>query len=299
MTTPGQINGTLLLTSANGRTGRAVLRSMAANGIPVRALIRDPAQASGLALLGATETIVGDLMDANSLRPAAAGVSAVLHIGPPMHPEEFAITRSLVDIASEVGVEHFIYYSVMHPVSRAIRHHRLKLDAEEYILGSDLAHTILQPARYMQHLEPLWSTVVGEGVHAMPFSTQRRFNIVDLDDLAEACAIVARDDRFRYGTYELAGPEALSQENMAAVIGEVISRPVEARRVTPDEMRSRATAAGAAVDRVQQMEAMNAHYDRHGFRSSPQVLQLILGRPATSFRSYVERLAARLERRPQ
>jgi uncharacterized protein YbjT (DUF2867 family) len=286
------MSGTLLLTGANGRTGRAMVERMANAGIPVRAFIRDPAQAEGLKTLGAAEFAIGDLADVESLRKAASGAAKVLHIGPPMHPQELSITRALIEAAAEAGVGHFIYYSVMHPQLRGIRHHRLKLDAEEYLLDSGLPHTIVQPSRYMQHLEPIWAQVVDQGLHAMPFSVERRFSLVDLADIAQACAVIAAaGDAFKYGTYELAGPEALSQTDMAAIVGDVIGRPVRARAVPLAEMRSRAVAAGASEDRIDQMEIMNRHYDAHGFQSNPHILQSVLGRPANSFRSYVERLA--------
>lgn len=208
-----------------------------------------------------------------------------------MHADEYSITTSLVDLARETGIDHFIYYSVLHPQIREIRHHRLKLDCEEYIINSGLAYTIVQPCRYMQHLEPIWPRIVSEGIHAMPFSTERRFSLVDLADVADACAIISADDAFRYGIYELSGPEALSQEDMAQIIGDVIGRPVSARSVPWEEMRQHALSRGAGEERVAQMEIMNRHYDAHGFQSNPQILQFVLGRSATCFRDYVQRLA--------
>lgn len=281
----------LLLTGANGRTGRAVLKSMAFARIPVRAFIRSEAQAGDLLELGASECAVGDLEDPASLRQAVKGVAKILHIGPPMHPAECEISASLVAIAKEAGISHFIYYSVMHPLARAIRHHRLKLDAEEALINSGIPHTIVQPSRYMQHLEPLWASVVDRGVHAMPFSVEQKFSVVDLADLADACAVIAGSGRYLYGTYELAGPEALSQKDMARTLSEVLGRPVEAEKLPPDRMQEKARAAGASEDRIEQMTIMNRHYDAHGFRSNAEALQHIIGRPATSFRTYVRRLA--------
>lgn len=285
------MNGPLLLTGANGRTGRAVLKSLTRAGIAVRAFIRNEAQASALVELGAAEIAVGDMTDAQSLRKAAQGAVKILHIGPPMHPQEVEIMDGVIAAAESASVAHVIYYSVMHPLSRAIRHHRLKLDAEERLIDSGLTHTILQPSRYMQHLEPIWATVVSEGVHAMPFSTERKFNVVDLHDLADACAVVAGSDRYHFGTYELAGPEALSQTEMAAIIGQTIGRPVQARAVPFAEMQEKARKAGASEDRIEQMTIMNTHYDHHGFRSNAVVLEHLLGRPAATFQSYVARLA--------
>jgi uncharacterized protein YbjT (DUF2867 family) len=284
------MSGPLLLTGANGRTGRAILKSLVFAKIPVRVFIRDEAQAEELLALGASEYVVGNLEDTASFKHATNGAEKVLHIGPPMYAGEEESSAALIDAARASRVEHFIYYSVMHPLSRAIRHHRLKLEVEERLINSGLTHTIVQPSRYMQHLEPIWSRVTQECVHAMPFNVERKFSVVDLVDLADACAVVASDDRYHFGTYELAGPEALSQQEMAAIISEVIGKRVEARPVSIEEMTAKARAAGANDDRIEQMEIMNRHYDAHGFRSNAVVLECILGRPANSYRSYVRQL---------
>jgi len=284
--------GPILLTAANGRTGRAVLRALAARGARVRVFIREASQFGNLQEIGAAESAVGDLLDAPALSAAAEGASAVLHIGPPMHPDETHITQMLIDAALTHRVERFVYYSVMHPLRREVRHHRLKLDAEERLIESGLTYTILQPARYMQHLAPLWKKVTLEHVHAMPFDVTKTFNVVDLEDLAAAAAIVATQPGHEFATYELAGPEALSQTDMAAILSEVLGAPVRAEKVSLDALEAAARRAGASEDRIEQMKIMNDHYDRFGFRGNPNVLAMLLGRAPTSYRQYVERLAS-------
>lgn len=286
---------TLLLTGANGRTGRAILKAMVAYGIRVRAFIRDESQAETLKTLGAAETVLGDFLNEESIRAAVKGVDKVLHIGPPMHPDEIGISKRFLDAAKAANVKHFIYYSVMHPVRRDVRHHRLKLDVEEAVIESGLAYTIVQPSRYMQHLVPIWPKVTGEGIHSMPFSIDQQFNVVDLRDLADACAVIASSDKHYYATYELAGPQRLSQVDMAAVISKVLGKPVEAKPVPFPEMEAKARANGANDDRVAQMLAMNKHYDTHGFRGNSNILEYLLGRPATRFASYVKTLADQSE----
>lgn len=284
-------NDLLLLTGANGRTGRAILAAMNKQGVPVRAFIRSKAQEDELAALGARDCAVGDMQDQASIAAAMEGVTRVLHIGPPMHPEEVAITENFIRAAQTADVEHFIYYSVMHPLRRDVRHHRLKLDAEEVLVESGLPYTIVQPSRYMQHLAPIWPWVVEEAVHAMPFSVEQKFSVVDLYDLATACAIVASSSDHFYATYELAGPEALSQTDMAAIISDVLGSRVTAEAVPLEKVAAKARAAGTNEDRVEQMLTMNRHYDTHGFCGNPNILEYLLGRPATRFRSYVESLA--------
>jgi uncharacterized protein YbjT (DUF2867 family) len=287
------MTSTVLVTAANGKSGRAVMSALAQRGARVRAFVRDGAQAAALAALGASDVVVGDMLKPDTIAAAMAGCEAAVHIGPPMHADEKLITGHMVQAALQSGVKRFVYYSVMHPLRREVPHHARKLDTEEMVIESGVPYSIVQPIRYMQHLEPIWKDVVGNGVHAMPFNTRVKFSVVDLLDLAEATAKVATEDGHLYATYELAGPEALSQDDMAAIVAGVIRKPVTARQIPLDEMAAKAKAAGASDLRIETMRKMNAHYDHSGFLGNPNVLRWVLGREPTRFKGYVERLARR------
>jgi len=282
----------LLLTGANGRTGRAVLNALIARNVQVRVFIRKEEQWSSLQALGASEYVIGDMLDTESINKAINGCDRVVHIGPPMHAQEVKIVDDFIRAAKQHNVQHFVYYAVMHPLRRDVRHHALKLDAEEHIIDSGLPYTIIEPCRYMQHLEMIWPIVNEQGIHAMPFNVDVQFNVVDLFDLAEATAKVVAEPGHFYATYELAGPESLSQTDMAAIISDVIQKPVTAKAVPLDEMAAKAAAKGMNEDRVEQMRIMNGHYDHYGFLGNANVLRWLLGREPTAFRQYVQRIAA-------
>jgi uncharacterized protein YbjT (DUF2867 family) len=299
----------VLVTGANGRSGRAVIAALCKLGaiggpgaaLRIRAFIRAAEQAPALAKLGADEHAVGNMADPASAAAMLAGCDALVHIGPPMHPDELAMTRNFLRAGAAQQLRHFVYYSVMHPLRRDVRHHRLKLETEECVIDSGLTYTIVQPTRYMQHLENNWKAVTEQGLHSMPFSTQVRFNVADLADLAEATARVVLESaadgptpgHHHFATYELAGPEPLTQDEMARILSEELGREVLARALALDVMEERARAAGMSADRIEQMRSMNDHYDRHGFRGNPNVLTMLLGRAPTRYRDYVRRLIAR------
>ena len=284
---------TILLTAANGRTGRAVLTALVKVGADVKVFLRDERQWPALEELGAASYAIGDMENASTINAAMASCETIIHIGPPMHPNEVEITSRFINAASSHGVSRFVYYSVMHPLRRVVRHHRLKLDAEETLIESGLPYTIVQPMRYMQHLALIWNKVLVTSIHAMPFNVDVKFNVVDLRDLAEATAIVATSPGQLYATYELAGPEALSQRDMAAVISRVLGREIRAEALSLEQMEKNARAGGAGDDRVEQMLTMNSHYDEYGFRGNPNVLRWVLGREPNTFENYVRRLAGR------
>lgn len=281
----------VLVTGSHGRTGRPVVKALADRGASVKAFVRDAAQEAEMKALGASSIAVGDMDAPKTIRPALEGCDAIVHIGPPMHPDEKTMTGHFVEAAKDAGVSRFIYYSVMHPLRREVRHHRLKLDTEEMLIESGLPYSIVQPMRYMQHLDAIWTKVMNDGVHAMPFNTHVKFNVVDLLDLAEATARVTLDDGWLYGTFELAGPQALSQTDMAEIISKVTDKPVTAAQVPIEAMQEKARAGGASDDRIEQMTIMNDHYDAYGFLGNPRILELILERDANTFEDYVRRLS--------
>lgn len=283
--------GPVFVSGAAGRTGQAVIAALIRHGRTVHGLVRSQEKAATIEALGAT-AVLGDLDDTDSLVTAAAGCAVFIHIGPPMHPNEVEQTCAMLDAAKAVGARDFIYYSVMHPIRQDVEHHRLKLLAEAHVVGSGLDYTILQPCRYMQHLEGIWDQVVAKGEHAMPFDTALGFSVVDLADLAEAVALVTINSGHRFATYELAGPQPLSQQDMAAMLARRLGRDVTAIRVAPEMQAERMTASGIPAERVSRALKMNRHYDHHGFRGNANVLRWLLGREPGSFAAYVDRLAA-------
>ena len=142
----------ILVTAANGRTGRSVVRAIARNGIRVRAVDINPA-VEQLRDIGAAETLVGDLLDPTERRRAVDGVRSVIHIGPPMHPREAEIGHAVVSAARDAGVEHFVQFSVTHPQLEPLLNHQAKLAVERVVLLSRMPFTILQPMHYMQNID--------------------------------------------------------------------------------------------------------------------------------------------------
>ena len=279
---------TILVTGASGRTGRRVISQLLARNQRLRAFVRRPEAARELLDLGVADYILGDLEREEDLRRALVNVDSVLHICPPMHPAEDRIAADMIRLCEAHGVGRFVLYSVLHPLVD-VPHHRRKLDAEHALLNSSLAYTILQPCRYMQHLNAIWAQVRDHGQHPMPFDSKARFSLVDLHDLAEATAKVMVEPGHDYATYQLAGPQRLSMEDCAAILTDVLGREVKAVARSDDEFRSAAKAAGMPAARIEGMSVMNAHYTAHGLSGNPNVLGWLLGREPTGFATFVKR----------
>lgn len=282
----------ILVTGAAGKTGQAVIRALLQRGAEVRALVRRAEQAERLRNLGAQEVVVGDIQDEAILRQAMQDAQAIYLICPNMHPDEVVIGRAAIATAEAVGV-HLVYHSVLHPHTEKMPHHWNKLRVEELLFESGLGWTILQPAAYMQNVLAGWSAIIGQGVYRVPYPVETRLGMVDLEDVAEVAAAVLTQPGHAEAIYELAGPETLSQTEVAAILSESLGQPVRAEEIPLDEWTENARAGGLGDYQVETLLKMFRYYAQYGFAGNPQVLGWLLGRPPTGFQAFVERVKVR------
>jgi uncharacterized protein YbjT (DUF2867 family) len=244
------------------------------------------------------------MRDEVMVREAVRGVRAVYHICPNINPDEVAIGRVIIAAAEAAEVEQFVFHSVLHPQIEAMPHHWNKLRVEEMLLLSKLPYTIVQPSNYMQNitmgLQPGdymenvlsgWRAIVERGVYAVPYSVESRtkWNMVDLEDIAQAAAVVLSDSRHLGATYELAGPDTLTQIQVAEILNKKLGRTVQAEQVTVEAWARQAQSSGMGSYKIQTLRKMFQYYDRHDFLGNPLSLSSLIGRPATTFESFVER----------
>src|SRR4051794_7666516 len=184
----------IVITGAAGKTGRAVTRALARRGAPVRAFVRRPSQVPEVVAAGATEVVVGDVGDRAALDEALRDCAAVYHIAPNVHPDEPAIGRTVIEAARRAKGRRFVFHSVLRPQLRAMPHHEAKRGGEAALFQSGLAVTVLQPAPYHQNTRDAWDTIVRTGDFTVPYRVDAPFAAVDLNDVAEAAAVVLGEE---------------------------------------------------------------------------------------------------------
>ncbi|WP_404384504.1 NmrA family NAD(P)-binding protein [Knoellia locipacati] len=271
----------VLVIGAAGKTGRAVTRALLARGVGVRAAVR--AGSSSAAYAGdPVHAVPVDLVSGTGLLRAVAGVSAVYHLAPNVHPDEVEIAERVADAAVAEGVSRFVFHSVLHPDDASMPHHLRKAEAEKSIRARIAGATVLRPAAYHQNLVD----AAQAGRIAVPYSPDARFTNVDLDDVAEVAARVLTEDGHDGATYDLAGPERLTVAQMAAEASTVLGRPVAVERIRLEDW---VAGPGAELDARARDEllAMFASYDRDGLVGDSTALRSLLGRDPKRWREII------------
>lgn len=278
----------ILVTSAGGKTGAAVVRALSARNAPIRGFVRQTTVPRA-DLAGADELVTGDLLDLEAMRRAMSGAHAVYLIAPNVHPEEARIGEIAIAAARETGVHHLVYHSVLHPQTREMPHHWRKLAVEERLFSSGLSYTILQPGAYMQNVLAFLKEIRNDGVYRVPYGDGGALSLVDLEDVAEVAARVLLRPGHDGATYELAGPDVLTPSAIARILSESLSRAIVTEAEPIDAWSERARSSGLTEEAIDALSRMFDYYDRHGLRGSPRVLECLLGRQPVTFAEFVAR----------
>jgi uncharacterized protein YbjT (DUF2867 family) len=283
----------ILLTAAAGNQGKILLPKLVAAGHKVRAVRTTPGRDYELRELGAVEVLVGDAADRSFLRCALKDIDTVYHVGPSAHPLEQEMGFALVDLASEFGVLHLVYSSVLHPALSRLLQHKIKRNIEERIIESGINFTILQPSDYMMPM--LVRPAFSKGVFELSFDLKRRQAMIDLEDLADVSTKVLSEGAHHWGaTYELTAPGAYSAYDFASSIAKATGRPIDVRRINSREFLNDffltdTHGKNRYKHQYAVFEAISMWYSQHDFIGNSNVLEWLLGRPPTTLDDFIAR----------
>jgi NAD(P)H dehydrogenase (quinone) len=279
----------ILVSGAAGKTGKAVIRALAAGGERVHAYVHRQTYVAAVLECGAAAASVGPLDNVGAIIEAAKGARAVYHICPNVSPHELPFARAVAEAAAQAGVKRLVFHSVLHPQIEAMPHHWQKMRVEEMLFATSLDVTVLQPTAYMQNLLSQWDAITADGIYTIPYPAGSRISLVDLDDVVDAAAAVLTDDAHIGATYELAGTPPLSQIEVAAILGQALGRSIRIEAETPEAWAARAS----TLDSYQRetLTRMFRYYAQHGLIGNCNTLRWLLGREPTSLADFVRRQA--------
>ena len=281
---------TILVSAANGKTGRSVIAALLARGDAptIRAFSRSPGKTPD----GVVQ-VHGDMTEPRDVASALRGVQTVIHYAPPLGPGEVAMGMNMINAAQAAGVRRFIFVSVIHPEIDDLMNHQAKLAIEAYLINSRMEWTVLRPQHYMQNIDV--NRVVKEGRLGFPYPVETVLGHVDMRDLAEATAKVAVEPGHAFATYDMDGNQHLSTSQMAEVISRVSGKSVEAVALDPTTViAAMAKHWGEPMSdyTIDAFHRLFGYYARHGIYGNANVLTWLLGRPPGTFEDYVSRSLA-------
>ncbi|MBI3212187.1 MAG: NmrA family NAD(P)-binding protein [Mycobacterium sp.] len=319
----------ILVTSAGGSAGRALVRELRSRQLNSRAFVKNDEQARAARSDGATDVFIGDIQSARDIDAAMVGVRILFHATPTSIVRELSMADALVAACRANGVKHIVYFSVIHPEIKEMFHHQEKLRVEGVFQQSGIPTTFLRASHFMQNYLDFWEFLLA-GTLPYPSAPERVMGVVDAEDvsLVAANVLTAPDDHLDR-IYDLSTQE-LNRHEMARIWSTVLGHRVTAVRLPPAALQNPLRATGAAVVIMRHSlastglsalphilegfkqssnargvrnwsqesrdcyERMMMYYDANGLPAGDMtVLPALLGRQPTSYEEFARREAAR------
>jgi uncharacterized protein YbjT (DUF2867 family) len=216
---------TILVTGATGNAGGAVVRALAAKGIPAKALVRKPVE-----LPAGVEAVVGDLNQPDTFADALDGVSGLFLLS------GYDRMGELLANAVQAGVRRAALLSSSSIVGtrtdNAIAQYHA--DAEAAVEQSGLEWTFLRPNAFMSNTLRWLPQLEAGDVVRLQFP-EVPISMIHPDDIADVAVAALTTDGHAGVAYRLSGPVALSPAEQLVIVAEAIGRPLQAYELSTAE----------------------------------------------------------------
>lgn len=261
----------ILVVGGTGFVGTKVVHALRAAELPVRALARRPEKQDQLRSWGC-EVVQGDMTDAESLKRAVEGCTAVVHLvaillGSREDFERIMIqgTRDLVEAAKEAGVTRIVLQSALGTEEGRdlTPYFHAKWEEEQAVKYSGIEHVIFRPSFVFGRD----GGILAQQIKVIRFSPivpvlgRHRMQPIWVEDVASLFAAAVSSAEAPNRTFDVGGPDRLTW----AELHERIRRTLGKRRLT-FQMPPGLLKAGATVGQVLP--------PFHGARSAVEMLDL-------------------------
>ncbi|MFB4267412.1 SDR family oxidoreductase [Nonomuraea sp. GTA35] len=269
----------IVTTGATGRLGGRVAALLAAAGAEQRLVSRHAAdRAPRLDRATAAGASYGDRA---AMREALDGASTVLFVSASESEDRLGQHRTFVDAARDARVSHLVYVSFYGAAPDATftlaRDHWA---TEQYIRDSGLTFTFLRDNLYADFLPGMAGS---DGVIRGP-AGQGRVAAVAQDDIAQAAAnVLLAPEEHAGATYDLTGPQALTLDEVAALISAATGRDVTYHAETVPEAYASREIYGAPGWQVEAWVSTYLAIAAGELEGVSGDVPALTGHPATSF----------------
>jgi NAD(P)H dehydrogenase (quinone) len=288
----------VLIVGATGLVGRHIVEELdrEPGGVHVRLAARRPEQVELFRTEG-RDAVLLDLDDPGTFAAALAGVDR-LFLLTGYTVAMLAQSKTLVDAARKARVRHVVHLGVFGNWDCTDPHLAWHQLVERYIEASGVAWTHLHPNVFMELLPAIMP--IRDGTFPV-FWGDRRVGWIAARDIGAVGAAVLRDGPEKHGGQDYwLSTEVAGGLEIAAVLTEVLGRPIHCEIKGPDEFQATVAATGDYPVEpwyaAGTLEFLRQVLDgRMGYIGTVRDdVPFVVGRPSTTLRRWVEENRERL-----
>lgn len=274
-----------LVTGATGKLGGKIVASLlkkaAADQLAVS--VRHPEKAEELRAAG-VEVRQGDFDRPETLDSAFAGIDRLLIVSTDGDNEtRIKQHKNAVAAAKRAGVKFIAYTSIVHAQNSKNIFAPTHQATEEAIVKTGIPYSFLRNNWYLENeISNIQGVLAGA-----PWITSAKDGKVGWalkQDYAEAAAAVLSGDGHENTVYELSG-KLLTQEELAAAVGEVLGKKVSVQQVDDEAYVDAVKKAGVPDFLIPMLVGIQKSIREKTLEVESNDFEKVLGRPATPIKA--------------
>lgn len=277
----------VIVTGAAGHLGRLVAEQMLERLAPERLILvtRSPEALREFRDRGA-DVRYGDFDNPASLREAFAGGRRMLLISTDAIGRRVTQHRAAIDAAAAAGVDHVVFTSIVNPVAGNPigANAREQGKTEEMLKRSGLAWTVLRFGSFAELQLPPAATAVQNGCLVTNGGNGRMAPISRID-CAEAAVVTLTTGGHVGQTYEITGPQALTQTELAELYGKLSGQPVKVLHLNDMVLMGVLVGIGTPISIARSITAFGKAVRQGYFDVVDPAFERLAGRPPVTLRN--------------
>lgn len=263
----------ILVTGGTGKTGRLVAEGLVDRGFEARIATRRPSSADQVRFDWADETAYGAALD---------GVTSIYLVAPTDRADHLSVMRPFLEQAVQVPGR-----LVLLSASSLDEGGPMMGEVHGWLHAHAPRWTVLRPSWFMQNLTTQHlSSILGEGC-IYSATADGRVPFIDAADIAAVAVEALSNPALASCDHVLTGPEALTYDEVARVISQVIDRPIRHCRLSTQELVARYVTFGLPHDYAVMLAGMDEAIAGGAEDRTTRNVQEITGRPATPLASFL------------
>jgi uncharacterized protein YbjT (DUF2867 family) len=278
----------ILVTGANGLTGREIVRSLSAKGVSVRILVRDINKAKSLLFdtLPNVTIFKGDMARSDTLSSSLYDTDKVMLISSSNADMEF-VQSNFIIAAKKSGVSHIVKLSgIIADRNSPFRFARMHAEIEKILELSGIAYTHLRAGEFMQSYFRQASNIIKKDSLILPMENQKIAS-VDVSDIAEVAVKVLTGTGHEGKIYPVTGPDALTMHEVAEIFSTVLKRKINYINISPAEAKRAQLDAGFPQYTADALAELFAERRKGKEAQVYPTIQNVFGLNPTGFKEFV------------
>ena len=274
----------ILITGASGSVGKAVLQEAIEKASKVLAMYRSKEEAAKAP--AGCEAVLADYADRQSLLKALNGVNSVYVVCSPI-PQLVELESNMLDACREAGVKHVVLNSAMGAGEYGKSFPSWHRKVEDKLKGMGMTYTILRPNGFLQNIVVYNAPSIRAQGAFYAAMGEAKVSYLDVGDIAVVAVRALQAGVHTGKIYELNGPEAISNTELAKRISKVTGRAVNYVDIPEAAQREAMLGLGTPEWQVAALLELQQYYKQGGGAKTDGLLKALIEREPVGLEQYL------------